>query len=207
MVGELYDRLPDEHHAKRDSGFSLFYMGINVGAWAGALVTGFLAERYGWHVGFVAAAIGMTIALIQYVVAGRSLGDVGRTAHRPLDEYRRGLALRRIAFFAVLGLLALAIASVLLSAATDRTLLDSVLLLIPPIVVAVPVAFFAATPREHTLTPPERSRVVSYIPIFCAAALFWMIYDQSGNLLNLFAEDKSTTRCSGSTSRPPGTSR
>jgi POT family proton-dependent oligopeptide transporter len=79
---------------------------------------------------------------------------------------------------------------VLLSAATDRTLIDSVLLLIPPIVVAVPVAFFAAMLREHTLTPPERSRVVSYIPIFCAAALFWMIYDQSGNLLNLFAEDK-----------------
>ena len=190
MVGELYDRLPDEHHAKRDSGFSLFYMGINVGAWGGALVTGFLADHYGWHIGFLAAAIGMTIALIQYVVAGRSLGDVGRTAHRPLDEYRRGLILRRIAFFGLLGLLALGLASVLLSAATDRTLIDAVLLLIPPIVVAVPVVFFAAMLREHTLTPPERSRVVAYIPIFCAAALFWMIYDQSGNLLNLFAEDK-----------------
>jgi POT family proton-dependent oligopeptide transporter len=47
-------------------------MGINVGAWGGALVTGFLADHYGWHIGFLAAAIGMTIALIQYVVAGRS---------------------------------------------------------------------------------------------------------------------------------------
>jgi POT family proton-dependent oligopeptide transporter len=86
---------------------------------------------------------------------------------------------------------------VLLSAATDRTLIDSVLLLIPPIVVAVPVVFFAAMLREHTLTPPERSRVVAYIPIFCAAALFWMIYDQSGNLLNLFAEDKVNNQAFG----------
>ena len=197
MVGELYDRLPDQHHAKRDSGFSLFYMGINVGAWAGALTTGWLALRYGWHVGFAAAAIGMTIALIQYVAAGRSLGDVGRTAHRPLDEYRRGLILRRIGYFGLMGLLALTLASVLLSALTDHALLDSVLLLVPPIVVAVPIAFFASMLREHTLTAPERSRVVAYVPIFCAAALFWMIYDQSGNLLNLFADAKVNNQLLG----------
>ena len=59
MVGELYDQLPDSHHAKRDSGFSLFYLAINVGAWGGVLVTGWLAHRYGWHVGFAAAAIGI----------------------------------------------------------------------------------------------------------------------------------------------------
>jgi POT family proton-dependent oligopeptide transporter len=190
MVGELYDRLPDEHHARRDSGFSIFYMGINVGAWAGALVTGWLGVHYGWHAGFAAAAVGMTIALVQYVAAGRSLGDVGLTAHRPLDEYRRGLVLRRVVAFSLFGLAALALASILLAAATDRSVLDAVLLLVPPMVVAVPVVFFASMLGEHTLSPPERSRVVSYVPIFCAAALFWMIYDQAGNLLNLFAADK-----------------
>jgi POT family proton-dependent oligopeptide transporter len=191
MVGELYDRLPeDAHHSRRDSGFSLFYMGINLGAWGGALVTGWLAVHNGWHAGFAAAAVGMTLALVQYVAAGRSLGDVGRVAHRPLDEYRRRLVVRRILLMSVLGLLGLAVAAVLVADATGRTVLDAVLLLVPPIVIVVPVFFFATMLREHTQTPPERSRIVAYIPIFLAAALFWLIYDQAGNLLNLFAEDK-----------------
>jgi proton-dependent oligopeptide transporter, POT family len=191
MVGELYDQLPeDEHHSRRDSGFSLFYMGINVGAWGGALVTGWLGVRYGWHVGFAAAAVGMTLALIQYLAAGRSLGDVGRTAHRPIDEYRRGLIVRRAGLIGVLGLVALSFAAVLLAAATGRSVLDMVLLLVPLIVIVVPVFFFTTMLGEHTLTPTERSRIVAYIPIFLAAALFWLIYDQAGNLLNLFADDK-----------------
>jgi POT family proton-dependent oligopeptide transporter len=197
MVGELYDQLPDEHQGKRDSGFSIFYMGINVGAWAGALVTGWLGVRYGWHVGFAAAAVGMTLALIQYLAAGRSLGDVGREPHRPLDDYRRGPILRQTATVGVVGLLVLALAAVLLASATGRGVLDMLLLLIPPIVLAVPVFFFVTMLREHTLTPPERSRIVAYIPIFLGAALFWLIYDQAGNLLNLFAADRVDNRVFG----------
>ena len=215
MVGELYDRLPDaspydvarsahdsartptQHHAKRDAGFSIFSIGINVGAWAGALVTGWLGLHYGWHVGFAAAAVGMTLALIQYLAAGRSLGDVGRMPHRPLDEYRRGLILRRVVGLSMAGLLVLALAATLLSSATGRGVLDVVLLLVPPIVLAVPVFFFTTMLREHTLTPPERSRVLAYIPIFLGAALFWLVYDQAGNLLNLFAEDKADNHVFG----------
>jgi POT family proton-dependent oligopeptide transporter len=75
--------------------------------------------------------------------------------------------------------------------------LDVVLLLVPPIVLAVPVFFFTTMLREHTLTPPERSRVLAYIPIFLGAALFWLVYDQAGNLLNLFAEDKADNHVFG----------
>jgi POT family proton-dependent oligopeptide transporter len=197
MVGELYDQLPDSHHAKRDSGFSLFYLAINVGAWGGVLVTGWLAQRYGWHVGFAAAAIGMTIAVVQYVASERMLGDVGLEARRPLDAYRRSPTLRRAATLAVIGLIALVTASALLAAVTGRSMVDSVLLLIPPIVVAVPILFFRTMLGEHTLTEAERSRVRAYVPIFLGATLFWMIYDQAGNLLNLFAADKVDNRIFG----------
>ena len=66
LVGALYE--PGD--ARRDAGFSLFYMGINLGAFIGPLIAGYLAQRVGWHIGFAAAAVGMTLGLIQYV-AGR----------------------------------------------------------------------------------------------------------------------------------------
>jgi POT family proton-dependent oligopeptide transporter len=67
LVGSLYE--PGD--ARRDAGFSLFYMGINLGAFLGPIIAGYLAQRVGWHVGFAAAAVGMTLGLVQYV-AGRA---------------------------------------------------------------------------------------------------------------------------------------
>src|SRR6266853_1203946 len=67
MVGALYD--PDD--ARRDAGFSIFYVGINVGAFVAPLVVGTLGQKVNWHVGFACAGVGMVIGLIQYV-AGKS---------------------------------------------------------------------------------------------------------------------------------------
>jgi POT family proton-dependent oligopeptide transporter len=188
LVGELYDRLPDAHRGRRDSGFTLFYLGVNLGAWGGALATGWLGLRYGWSAGFAAAAAGMTLALVTYLTAGRSLGDVGREPHRPLDEYRRGLILRRVATAGAVGLAGLAAASVLLAVASGRSVLDTLLLLMPAIVLGVPLVFFADLLREHTLTPVERSRVRAFVPIFLAAVLFWLVLYQSAGRLSQLAD-------------------
>ena len=67
LVGTLYD----QKDGRRDAGFSLFYMGINIGAFASPLICGYLGERVDWHWGFAAAGIGMTIGLIQYVMGRR----------------------------------------------------------------------------------------------------------------------------------------
>ncbi|MGH9360366.1 MAG: peptide MFS transporter, partial [Thermoanaerobaculia bacterium] len=73
MVGELYP----EGGARRDAGFSIFYMGINTGAFIGPLIVGFLGERIDWHAGFAAAGVGMVLGLVQYVWGGRLLGEAG----------------------------------------------------------------------------------------------------------------------------------
>src|SRR6267378_8670919 len=74
IVGDLYP----EGGARRDAGFSIFYMGINLGAFLGQIVTGFLGERVGWSLGFGAAGLGMVIGLITYRLRGdKTLGDVG----------------------------------------------------------------------------------------------------------------------------------
>ncbi|MGH7672406.1 MAG: peptide MFS transporter, partial [Gemmatimonadales bacterium] len=74
MVGSLYD----QQDARRDAGFSIFYMGINLGAFIGPIIAGFLAQRVDWHLGFACAGVGMTLGLIQYVL--------GRDRLRPALE-------------------------------------------------------------------------------------------------------------------------
>src|SRR4051794_27574206 len=69
LVGSLYE----QGDARRDAGFSIFYMGINLGALFGPLIAGYLAQRVDWHLGFACAGVGMTAGLIQYVVGRKHL--------------------------------------------------------------------------------------------------------------------------------------
>ncbi len=64
LVGSLYPR----DDTRRDAGFSVFYMGINLGAFLGPIIAGYLAQRVNWHIGFAAAGVGMTLGLVQYVL-------------------------------------------------------------------------------------------------------------------------------------------
>src|SRR5687767_3771345 len=73
MVGKLYA----EGDIRRDAGFSIFYMGINLGAFIAPLICGYLGQRVSWHAGFAAAGVGMVIGVVQYVLGGRHLGDKG----------------------------------------------------------------------------------------------------------------------------------
>src|ERR1700730_7411791 len=74
IVGRLYT--PDDH--RRDAGFSIYYMGINLGAFFAPLVCGYLGQRVNWHAGFAAAGVGMVFGLVQYVLGSRYLGEAGR---------------------------------------------------------------------------------------------------------------------------------
>jgi POT family proton-dependent oligopeptide transporter len=69
IVGSLYDKAD----ARRDAGFSIFYMGINLGAALGPFIAGYFAQRVDWHLGFACAGIGMSLGLIQYVVGRKHL--------------------------------------------------------------------------------------------------------------------------------------
>src|SRR5258706_8586221 len=80
IVGALYE--PGD--ARRDAGFSIFYMGINLGAFIGPLIAGWLAQKVDWHLGFACAGVGMSLGLLQYVLGRRSLQPaIERLARRP----------------------------------------------------------------------------------------------------------------------------
>src|SRR3954470_5945272 len=85
LVGSLYD----EHDDRRDAGFSLFYLGINLGALLGPLLTGLLQKNWGFHAGFALAAVGMAIGLVQYAFGRKRLTGAARAVPNPLPPQRR----------------------------------------------------------------------------------------------------------------------
>ncbi len=193
MVGQLY--VDDD--ARRDAGYSIYYMGINLGAFLAPLVCGWLAlsaesrawlERIGltpelaWHAGFGAAALGMALGLVQYARGAARLGEVGLLAGQPADAAARaklkwGLTLSGLA----LALLAAALAAGRLTLATLNAAFAGVLL-------AVTGAFFFAMFRGAHWTAAERQRLVMILLLFVGAAVFWSLFEQGGSTLNLFAE-------------------
>ncbi len=127
IVGELYP----EGGSRRDAGFSIFYMGINIGALVAPLVTGYLGERVGWHLGFGAAGVGMVIGLITYRLrADKTLGDMGITpASTDPAEHRRVRLIVATALGVIVLLIALVMGGILhinpVSVAQKMTLVAS----------------------------------------------------------------------------------
>ncbi|KAA6213162.1 MFS transporter [Streptomyces albofaciens JCM 4342] len=190
MVGRLYDseggadRLDKADTARRDAGFSLFYTGISIGAFAAPLLTGYLGERVDWHAGFGAAAVGMLIGL---VICVRGRGRLPGTVRAPVRT-AAAAELRRVFLASGAAVLFLAVVFVLCvlwgQSATDAAI-QSVTLLI----IAVPLVHFVVMFRTVGLDPVDRSRLGAYVWIFLAASVFWMIAEQGGSLISLFARD------------------
>jgi POT family proton-dependent oligopeptide transporter len=184
IVGQLYAQ--GDH--RRDSGFSIFYMGINIGALISPIICGWIAFKYSWRYGFAASGIGMLLGLIQYVVTSRHLGTAGlhpASSGDPEKDRRQ----KRLGSAAVAGFLALIVAFALLASfgvirITPEQISDGLGWLLCGISVAV----FSWMILGKGWTPLERKRAGAIFVLFMAAALFWAIYEQAGSSLTLFAE-------------------
>ena len=185
IVGQLYTS-DDE---RRDSGFSLFYMGINFGALGGPLVCAWLGEKVDWHLGFGAAGVGMVLGLIVYTLYGHVLGDAGLRPSTPDEpqaraEVRRQLGLGIAAAVVLAGVLAglLATGTIPFTATALSNLYGASLLVLI-------VVFFGWLLLRSEWNPVERGRLGAIFALFLAAAFFWGAYEQAGSTLTLFAND------------------
>lgn len=180
IVGQLYAA----HDVRRDSGFSIFYMGINVGALISPLICGYVGERISWRLGFGVAGIGMLAGLIQYVLSGRHLGSAGR---RP--SVAATSAERRNGILAGLGaLVALGIVAGLGRAGVIELTAEVISDALGWVLLAVSAAVFAWLIFGRGWSAMERKRAVATLVIFISSTVFWAAYEQSGSSLNLFGE-------------------
>lgn len=181
-VGELYP----EGGSREDAGYVLYYMGINVGAFLGPLVCGWLRIHWGWHYGFAAAAVGMIVGLIVYRLTKRNLGEFGKQPH-PVPEHKRtATRWTRNAIYAATALIfLLAVLGLEGVVSIDPTKLSEIWVYI---IVAVAILFFGRVLLDGSLSTVDRKRTVVLIALFLGAALFWSGFEQAGSSLNLFAE-------------------
>ncbi|MCF3962138.1 peptide MFS transporter [Streptomyces fuscigenes] len=188
MVGKLY-RTRDE---RRDAGFALYYMAINIGSFLGPLVTGWLGDHASWHWGFSAAAFGMTLGLVQYVwgrghLAGRGSAPEYALAPGPM---------RRAVRWTVIGALAAAVLATALSLAGWLTLGRFVDVL-TAVSVAAPVVYFAVMFTSPRVSAEERGRLRPYIVLFAASVVFNFILFQAYSTMILLAASNARSSILG----------
>lgn len=186
IVGDLYP----EGGARRDAGFSIFYMGINIGAFAGQLVTGFLGESIGWHWGFGAAGVGMLIGLTVFAIRSRTtLGDIGMYPTKHPDPTIQAGQETRVKLVLGIGLVIFALVFIL--AATGVITIDPQVIgaYMTYVLVGMAVVFFSYLFIAGGLNSDEKKRVLVIAVLFVFAAIFWSAFEQAPTSLNLFARD------------------
>jgi POT family proton-dependent oligopeptide transporter len=208
MVGQLYAS-EDE---RRDAGFSIFYMGINLGGLIAPLICGWLAQsqqfrgvltatgispELSWHFGFGMAAVGMFFGIVQYLGGWKHLGNAGMEPVAPENDaararQRRQLQLGIVAVVAIAGLLvALSLLGILQITAKGLGDAFGILLLL------ITVTFFLWLFLSAQWSPTERKRLIVVLVLFIGATVFWSVFEQQGSSLNLFAERNTDTRILG----------
>ena len=196
MVGQLYS----EQDKRRDAGFSIFYMGINLGAFLSPLVVGFLAQSAGfrnfissmgfnpnssWHWGFGAAGVGMTLGLVQYVLGRHRLAAVGNKPEAVKVSAETSVGVDYVT-------LVLALVGGIGGAALGIYFGDAgALSALFPCVVGFFAGYLLGTTR--LLNGDELKRVLVIFILFVFSILFWMTYEQAGSSLTLFADRLTQT--------------
>jgi POT family proton-dependent oligopeptide transporter len=183
IVAALYP----EGGARRDAGFSIFYMGINLGAFIGPLVTGWLAINAGRRWGFFATAIVMSLGVLQFVLTRRHLGDAGlhpRTHEGAIVERKFGREWYSV--IAGLGVVAAIVALAWIGVIPVNAVTLS--RYTAGLIVVMALAYFAYLLFMAGLDKVERDRVIVVMVLFVASATFWSGFEQAGSTLNLFAE-------------------
>ncbi|MEJ3405314.1 peptide MFS transporter [Rathayibacter sp. YIM 133350] len=177
VVGTLYS----EHDPRRDAGFSLFYLGINLGAFFGPLLTGLLQTTLGFHWGFGLAAVGMAIGLTQYAIGRKHLPAAAHRVANPLPRERMPLAI---------GIAAAAVVVLLICTFTGLIRAENLALIVIGTTIVAAIAYFIVILSSRHIDATERSRVFAFIPLFIASVAFWSLYQQQFTVLTIYSDKK-----------------
>ena len=180
IVGQLYK--PGD--LRIDSGYTIFYMSINIGSMLGFLVCGYLGEKVGWHWGFGAAGVGMTFGVLQYIFTKNSLGDAGKSPNLSSSE-------NRSKYLSIFKYVSSFVALVIILSFLGIWSIDPALLneLTVYLILIVAASYFIYLFVFAGLSAVEKNNIKMLLLLFFGSVLFWAGFDQGGSSLNLFAKD------------------
>jgi len=192
VVGELYP----EGGARRDAGFSVFYMGINVGAFVGQPIVGYFGERWNWHWGFAVGALGMVLGLIQYKMGAKYLGEAGflKTKETAAQVAAKG----RKFFGSFFGFMVLVVVfGLLVNAGIIPVTLTRIAEILGYAVLVLVGLYFLYLWLFGGHTAEENKRLGVIFWLFILIAVFWSGFEQAGSSLNIFARDLTNRNIMG----------
>jgi POT family proton-dependent oligopeptide transporter len=181
LVGQLYS----SNDERRDSGYALYYMGINIGSIIGYIVCGGLAEKVGWHVGFGAAAVGMAFGLIFFHFTKSTLKGAGETPASPMTAAGQRKSWMAIGLFLV-------VLTVVTGLMLTGTLSIDPIAISKGVTVAficIFIAYFCMIYFGGKLSGVEKKGMWALLLVCIASTCFWSGFEQAGSSLNLFGRD------------------
>jgi POT family proton-dependent oligopeptide transporter len=191
-IGALVSSPYPNDNARREAIVSVFYMSVQIAAFLAPIVTGFLGEKINWHLGFGAAAVGMTFGLLHWVRGAKRFGDVGLVAERPVARERLRVIKRRAGYAAG------AVATLLvIDIASGAFAVQHILAVCGLLTVSLPFVFFVRLRRNPALTAADRGRLVAFVWMLGGASVFWLLYAQGGSVLSMFANEHTDRDVAG----------
>jgi proton-dependent oligopeptide transporter, POT family len=178
LVGELYQ---NDENARRDAGYSIFFMGINIGAFLAPFITGYIGEKIDWHYGFAAAGVGMVLGVIQFKLSEHRLGEVGSAPLKSPETQRKNRLLLMIVTVAITLALILLISGIVVADPVAIAAISAY------IIAGSTILYFGILLFVSKLERSERNGVITIGVFFLASVIFYMGYEQAGSSLNLFA--------------------
>ena len=178
MVGRLYP----EGGGRRDAGFTIFYMGINLGAMIGPLICGYFAKKIDWHYGFAAAGVGMVLGLFQYRFFAHHLGDAGKRLNSEQSTSRKDWALLGLGLSILISAVVLVLVGIIKIEPIWLAKRTSY------VIISMAVLYFAYLFLFGKLDGTEKKRIAVIAVLFVTSAIFFAGYEQAGSTFNLFAE-------------------
>lgn len=182
-VGMLYEK----DDPRVDSGFTLFYMSINLGSLISPLLVGTLQVKYGFHAGFALAAVGMFFGLLTYVITNKkNLGDLGLKPSDPLKAEEK----KKFGIIAAVTIIAIVL-FITITLMTNTLTIGAFANFITFLGVILPTVLITKMILSKKVSKKERSHLFAYIPLFLASVVFWMIQEQGATVLAAFADTKT----------------
>lgn len=192
IVGQLYA----QGDPRRDAGFSIFYMGINLGATLAPLGCGWVARAYGWRAGLSLAGVGMLIGLVQFGLSTARLGNAGRypvTVSEADDRKQRSLLQRSVLIVVALAVAIFAVDALGIFEITAQRMSQ----IAGTGLTVITIGLFGWMLFGADWSPEERKRILVIAVLFLASTLFWSVFEQAGSTLNLFAARSTDTTLFG----------
>lgn len=178
VLGDLYDK----GDQRRDAAFSIYYMGVNIGGFAGPLLTSALWGWKNFHWGFGLAAIGMAVGLTQYLLLRKhTVSESSKKPGNPLSTAQKRIW--AVIFIAAIAAVAFAVPLGFITAENLSTVVVA-------LIVITVVVLFTVILTSHQVSKTERRQVFSFIPLFLASAVFWSLSQQQFTVLAIYADQR-----------------